>query len=153
MSKYLHWLACHYWRQEQISQAFAALDTNRGILSLTTTSCNIIWLTSIYDIAVGVMGDSRVYGYICILRAVNSLDFMSCEPFEFPFPLLQAISRRIVNEVDGISRVVVDITSKPPGKTQLLTHLSTPLTCHRYYWTWISDSYVEDRLSIRSSPS
>ncbi|KAK5989650.1 GMP synthase [Cladobotryum mycophilum] len=82
----------------QISQAYAALDTNR---------------------AVGVMGDSRVYGYICILRAVNSLDFMSAEPFEFPFQLLKAMSRRIVNEVDGISRVVLDLTSKPPGTIEL----------------------------------
>lgn len=67
------------------------------------------------------MGDSRVYGYICILRAVNSADFMSCEPYEFPFQLLKAISTRIVNEVDGISRVVLDLTSKPPGKKPNVT--------------------------------
>lgn len=62
------------------------------------------------------MGDSRVYGMICILRAVTSVDFMSAEPFEFPFQLLKNICRRIVNEVDGITRVVYDCTSKPPGK-------------------------------------
>ncbi|PHH83421.1 hypothetical protein CDD83_2987 [Cordyceps sp. RAO-2017] len=82
----------------QMSQAYAALDTNR---------------------AVGVMGDSRVYGMICVLRAVTSVDFMSAEPFEFPFELLKTICRRIVNEVDGISRVVYDCTSKPPGTIEL----------------------------------
>ncbi|KAI0856152.1 GMP synthase [Xylaria cubensis] len=83
---------------DQMSQAYAALDTNR---------------------AVGVMGDSRVYGMICILRAVTSVDFMSAEPFEFPFQLLKNICRRIVNEVDGITRVVYDCTSKPPGTIEL----------------------------------
>ncbi|KAF4466964.1 GMP synthase [Fusarium albosuccineum] len=79
----------------QVTQAYAALDTNR---------------------AVGVQGDARSYGYICILRAVTSLDMMSAEPYEFKWSLLKAISRRIVNEVDGISRVVYDTTSKPPGE-------------------------------------
>ncbi|KAI0392396.1 GMP synthase [Xylariaceae sp. FL0594] len=83
---------------DQMSQAYAALDTNR---------------------AVGVMGDSRVYGMIIILRAVHSVDFMSAEPFEFPFQLLKNICRRIVNEVDGITRVVYDCTSKPPGTIEL----------------------------------
>ncbi|TGJ84827.1 hypothetical protein E0Z10_g3907 [Xylaria hypoxylon] len=83
---------------DQMSQAYAALDTNR---------------------AVGVMGDSRVYGMICILRAITSVDFMSAEPFEFPFQLLKNICRRIVNEVDGITRVVYDCTSKPPGTIEL----------------------------------
>ncbi|KAI1356954.1 GMP synthase [Xylaria sp. FL0043] len=82
----------------EMSQAYAALDTNR---------------------AVGVMGDSRVYGMIIILRAVTSVDFMSAEPFEFPFQLLKNICRRIVNEVDGITRVVYDCTSKPPGTIEL----------------------------------
>ncbi|KAJ0166523.1 GMP synthase [glutamine-hydrolyzing] [Colletotrichum tanaceti] len=63
-------------------------------------------------------GDARVYGYIVILRAVQTADFMSCEPFEFDFNLLK-ISTRIVNEVEGVSRVVYDITSKPPGTIEL----------------------------------
>ena len=74
-------------------------------------------LTEICAVAVGVQGDSRVYGYICILRAVTSLDMMSAEPYEFSWSLLKAITRRIINEVDGIARVVYDTTSKPPGKT------------------------------------
>lgn len=74
-------------------------------------------LTEVSFTAVGVQGDSRVYGYICILRAVTSLDMMSAEPYEFPWALLKKMSRRIVNEVEGIARVVYDTTSKPPGKT------------------------------------
>lgn len=69
------------------------------------------------------MGDSRVYGYIIILRAVKSLDMMSAEPFEFNWSLLRAISRRIVNEVDGVSRVVYDTTEKPPGQMNSLACL------------------------------
>ena len=72
-----------------------------------------------FTIAVGVQGDSRVYGYICILRAVTSLDMMSAEPYEFSWALIKAISRRIVNEVPGIARVVYDTTSKPPGTIEL----------------------------------
>lgn len=77
--------------------------------------------------AVGVQGDARVYGYICILRAVTSLDMMSAEPYEFEWSLLKKISRRIVNEVDGIARVVYDTTSKPPGKS--LSHASLLFAC------------------------
>ncbi|KAH7032939.1 GMP synthase [Microdochium trichocladiopsis] len=71
------------------------------------------------DRAVGVQGDARVYGYIAILRAVKTLDFMSAEPYDFDFALLKRISTRIVNEVDGIARVTYDITSKPPGTIEM----------------------------------
>ena len=60
-------------------------------------------------LAVGVMGDTRVYGYIIILRAVTTSDFMSAEAFEFPWRLLQSIARTIVNSVDGVSRVTYDL--------------------------------------------
>jgi GMP synthase (glutamine-hydrolysing) len=71
------------------------------------------------DRAVGVQGDARVYGYIAILRAVKTLDFMSAEPYDFKFDLLKRISTRIINEVDGIARVTYDITSKPPGTIEM----------------------------------
>ncbi|ETS07181.1 GMP synthase [Trichoderma reesei RUT C-30] len=73
------------------------------------------------DRAVGVQGDARVYGYIAILRAVKTLDFMSAEPYNFDFALLKKISTRIVNEVEGIARVTYDITSKPPGESSHAT--------------------------------
>nr|MDK2850961.1 hypothetical protein [Candidatus Cloacimonadota bacterium] len=65
--------------------------------------------------SVGVMGDERSYDQVCALRAVNSVDGMTAEVTEFPFDFLQHVSNRICNEVKGISRVVYDITSKPPA--------------------------------------
>ena len=70
-------------------------------------------LTDIH--AVGVMGDERTYGYVLALRAVSTDDFMTAEWSRLPYDLLERVSNRITNEVKGISRVVYDITSKPPG--------------------------------------
>jgi GMP synthase (glutamine-hydrolysing) len=68
---------------------------------------------------VGVMGDSRSYEYICILRAVTSEDGMTADFFTFDKNFLQKISNKIVNSVKGINRVVYDITSKPPSTIEL----------------------------------
>ena len=68
---------------------------------------------------VGVMGDSRTYEYICLLRAVVSEDGMSADYFNFPKFFLDIISNKIVNNVKGINRVVYDITSKPPSTIEL----------------------------------
>ena len=68
---------------------------------------------------VGVMGDSRTYEYICLLRAVVSEDGMSADYFSFPKNFLDEISNKIVNGVKGINRVVYDITSKPPSTIEL----------------------------------
>ena len=65
--------------------------------------------------SVGVMGDGRTYDYTVALRAVRTNDFMTCEYVEVPYNVLSKISSRIVNEVDGINRVVYDITGKPPA--------------------------------------
>ncbi|OKL61054.1 GMP synthase [Talaromyces atroroseus] len=83
---------------DQISQAFAGLDTNRSV---------------------GVFGDQRVWGYIVILRAVRSKDFMSAEVFNFDNSFLMNVARTICNQVEGVSRVVYDFTSKPPGTIEL----------------------------------
>ncbi|KAG7287355.1 GMP synthase (glutamine-hydrolyzing) [Staphylotrichum longicolle] len=83
---------------DQISQAYAAVDPSR---------------------AVGVMGDKRVYGYIIILRAVTTTDYMTAEAFNFPWDFLQRVMNRIVNEVHGVCRVVYDVTSKPPGTIEM----------------------------------
>ena len=68
---------------------------------------------------VGVMGDSRTYEYICLIRAVVSEDGMTADYFNFPKFFLDEISNKIINGVKGINRVVYDITSKPPSTIEL----------------------------------
>lgn len=65
--------------------------------------------------SVGVMGDGRTYEQVCSLRIVSSDDGMTADWAELPRELLAKIANRIVNEVRGINRVLLDITSKPPG--------------------------------------
>ena len=64
---------------------------------------------------VGVMGDSRTYDYVCALRAVTSVDGMTADFYPFDMKFIGRVATRIINEVNGINRVVYDITSKPPG--------------------------------------
>jgi len=65
--------------------------------------------------SVGVMGDGRTYEHVIALRAVTSTDGMTADWFPFPYDVLGRISNRIINEVDGVNRVVYDVSSKPPA--------------------------------------
>lgn len=65
--------------------------------------------------SVGVMGDERTYDYAIALRAVMTSDFMTADWARIPYDVLDIISRRIVNEVSGVNRVLLDCTSKPPA--------------------------------------
>lgn len=68
--------------------------------------------------SVGIMGDFRSYGYTIALRAVTTDDFMTAEWARLPYEVLEKASSRITNEVRGVSRVVYDITSKPPATVE-----------------------------------
>ena len=65
--------------------------------------------------SVGVMGDGRKYQYVIALRAVETIDFMTARWAHLPYEFLDLVSRRIINEIDGISRVAYDISGKPPA--------------------------------------
>lgn len=70
--------------------------------------------------SVGVMGDSRTYEWVIALRAVETIDFMTAKWAYLPHDFLAHVSNRIINEINGISRVVYDISSKPPSTIEWL---------------------------------
>lgn len=83
---------------KEVSQYFAALSNMKSV---------------------GVKGDYRTYEYAIILRAVKTDDFMTASSFDLPYSFLSKVSDRIVNEVNGVNRVLYDYTSKPPATIEL----------------------------------
>jgi GMP synthase (glutamine-hydrolysing) len=75
--------------------------------------CPVVLLADVRS--VGVQGDGRTYGHPIVLRPVSSEDAMTADWSRLPYDLLERISTRITNEVKDVNRVVLDITSKPPG--------------------------------------
>ena len=65
--------------------------------------------------SVGVMGDQRTYEYTAVVRSVDTIDFMTATWSKLPYELLETVSNKIINKVNGINRVVYDISSKPPA--------------------------------------
>ena len=75
--------------------------------------CPVVLLADVRS--VGVQGDGRSYGHPIVLRPVSSEDAMTADWSRLPYELLAKISNRVTNEVEGVNRVVLDVTSKPPG--------------------------------------
>jgi GMP synthase (glutamine-hydrolysing) len=75
--------------------------------------CPVVLLADVRS--VGVMGDGRTYGHPIVLRPVSSEDAMTADWTRVPYDVLAKVSNRITNEVAGVNRVVLDVTSKPPG--------------------------------------
>ena len=92
--------------REEIANAGLESSTNQYFAVLTDLR------------SVGVMGDDRTYGYTVALRAVTTDDFMTAEWTRLPYDVLEKASNRITNEIKGITRVVYDITSKPPATVE-----------------------------------
>ena len=92
--------------REEIANAMLENSTNQYFAVLTDLR------------SVGVMGDARTYGYTIALRAVTTDDFMTAQWTRLPYDVLEKASNRITNEVKGITRVVYDITSKPPATVE-----------------------------------
>ncbi len=92
-----------YIYREEIAKA--GIDKNLGQYFAALTNMQ----------SVGVMGDERTYDYAIALRAVMTSDFMTADWARIPYDVLDIISRRIVNEVKGVNRVLLDCTSKPPA--------------------------------------
>ena len=65
--------------------------------------------------SVGVVGDTRRYEHVIALRAVETIDFMTARWARLPYEFIEHVSNRIINEIAGVSRVVYDISSKPPA--------------------------------------
>jgi GMP synthase (glutamine-hydrolysing) len=95
------------------ADAIAREELSRAGLDRTIWQCPVVLLADVRS--VGVQGDGRTYGHPVVLRPVTSEDAMTADWARVPYDVLQRISTRITNEVRDVNRVVLDITSKPPG--------------------------------------
>ena len=95
------------------ADAIARAELTLAGLDTEIWQCPVVLLADVRS--VGVQGDGRTYGHPIVLRPVSSEDAMTADWSRVPYDVLARISNRITNEVDGVNRVVLDVTSKPPG--------------------------------------
>ncbi|RAE29167.1 GMP synthase (glutamine-hydrolyzing), partial [Burkholderia multivorans] len=95
------------------ADAIAREELTKAGLDAEIWQCPVVLLADVRS--VGVQGDGRTYGHPVVLRPVSSEDAMTADWTRIPYDTLSVISNRITNEVDDINRVVLDVTSKPPG--------------------------------------
>ena len=95
------------------ADAIAREELTIAGLDDTIWQCPVVLLADVRS--VGVQGDGRTYGHPIVLRPVSSEDAMTADWTRVPYDVLEKISTRITNEVEDVNRVVLDITSKPPG--------------------------------------
>jgi GMP synthase (glutamine-hydrolysing) len=95
------------------ADAIARAEMTAAGLDTTVWQCPVVLLADVHS--VGVQGDGRTYGHPVVLRPVTSEDAMTADWARLPYDLLASISTRITNEVPDVNRVVLDVTSKPPG--------------------------------------
>ena len=95
------------------ADAIAREELTRAGLDREVWQCPVVLLADVRS--VGVQGDGRTYGHPVVLRPVSSEDAMTADWTRLPYDVLAKISTRITNEVPGVNRVVLDVTSKPPG--------------------------------------
>ncbi|MBN9150800.1 MAG: glutamine-hydrolyzing GMP synthase [Micrococcales bacterium] len=95
------------------ADAIARAELTAAGLDAEIWQCPVVLLADVRS--VGVQGDGRTYGHPIVLRPVSSEDAMTADWSRLPYDVLARISNRITNEVDGVNRVVLDVTSKPPG--------------------------------------
>ena len=95
------------------SDAIAREELKLAKLDREIWQCPVVLLADIRT--VGVQGDGRTYGHPIVLRPVSSEDAMTADWSRIPYEILEKISTRITNEVREVNRVVLDVTSKPPG--------------------------------------
>jgi GMP synthase (glutamine-hydrolysing) len=95
------------------ADAIARAELSAAGLDRDIWQCPVVLLADVRS--VGVQGDGRTYGHPVVLRPVSSEDAMTADWTRVPYEVLERISTRITNEVREVNRVVLDITSKPPG--------------------------------------
>ena len=95
------------------ADAIVREELSRAGLDREIWQCPVVLLADVRS--VGVQGDGRTYGHPVVLRPVSSEDAMTADFSRLPYDVLARISTRITNEVSEVNRVVLDITSKPPG--------------------------------------